>query len=97
MKLWAVVEDYDDGEPWDGYDDYKNQLIGLFESKKEAINHLRDGILDNWHEDNVSVFGKYVITYHYEEDTLYRRLVEVKTGETHPNIYTDSILNGKNK
>ena len=97
MKLYAIVEDYDSGQtPLDedyGYDEYyDNQLIGLFESKSEALNNLKSGVLSVWSEDGVSVFGKYVITYHYREETLCRRLVEIETGKIYPDVYSNSIL-----
>lgn len=76
-----------------GYDEYyDNQLIGLFESKPEALNNLKSGVLSVWNEDSASVFGKYVITYHYKEETLCRRLVEVETGKIYPDVYSNSIL-----
>lgn len=93
MTLYAIVEDWDSGGSWKDHEYYDNQLIGLFESKFEAMGNLRTGVADFWREDGISVFGKYVVTYHGRCGTLYRRLVEVKTGEIHPNVFSDSILN----
>ena len=102
MKLWAVVEDYDNGKDFvdeEHRDDesYDNQLVGLFESKSEAFNNLKYGVLNVWDEDNVSIFGKYVITYYCGNRTLHRRLVEVETGKMYPDVYSDSILCSRNK
>lgn len=102
MKLWAVVEDYYNGkdfvdEEYRDDESYDNQLVGLFESKSEALNNLKYGVLNVWDEDNVSIFGKYVITYYYGHRTLRRRLVEVETGKMYPDVYSDSILCSRNK
>lgn len=31
MTLWAVVEDWDNGQGYEDWDYYDNQLVGLFE------------------------------------------------------------------
>lgn len=102
MILYAIVEDYDNGktfedEEWTDSVDYDNQLIGLFESKPEAFSHIRDGVLSIWHEDKVSVFGKYVIGYSFEDQRLYRRLVEIETDKMYTDVCSDSILCSRNK
>lgn len=53
MKLWAVVEDYDNGLTWEDSYSYENQLCGLFNIKKYAINHLKDGLDDEWIKNDV--------------------------------------------
>lgn len=102
MKLWAVVEDYYNGkdfvdEEYRDDESYDNQLVGLFEYKSDAFNNLKYGVLNIWDEYNVSIFGKYVITYYYGHRILRRRLVEVETGKMYPNVYSNSILCSRNK
>ena len=97
-----MVEDYDNGkdfvdEEYRDDESYDNQLVGLFESKSESFNNLKYGVLNVWDEDNVSIFGKYVITYYCGNRTLHRRLVEVETGKMYPDVYSDSILCSRNR
>lgn len=57
MTLWAVVEDYDNGLTWEDNYSYENQLCGLFDIKKYAINHLKDGLDDEWIKNPVLTKG----------------------------------------
>ena len=100
MKLWAIVEDYYDGEDEDleHHKYYDTQLIGLFLSKAEALNNLEVGVRNTWKEGSASLFDKYTVTYSNEIGVkLCRRLVTVETEKTYPNVRSHSILNGKRK
>lgn len=94
MKLWAVVEDYDNGLTWEDNYSYENQLCGLFDIKKYAINHLKDGLDDDWIKNPVLTKGISNIAFSKScsHETLRRRVKEIEVGVMHPNVISDNIL-----
>lgn len=94
MTLWAVVEDYDNGLTWEDNYSYKNQLCGLFDIKKYAINHLKDGLDDEWIKNPVLTksISNIVFSKSYSHETLCRRVKEIEVGVIHPNVTADNIL-----
>lgn len=94
MTLWAVVEDYDNGLTWEDNYSYENQLCGLFDIKKYAINHLKDGLDDEWIKNPVLTKGISNIAFSKScsHETLRRRVKEIEVGAMHPNVAADNIL-----
>lgn len=94
MTLWAVVEDYDNGLTWEDNYSYKNQLCGLFDIKKYAINHLKDGLDDEWIKNPVLTKGISNIAFSKScsHETLRRRVKEIEVGIMYPNVISDNIL-----
>lgn len=94
MTLWAVVEDYDYGLTWEDNYSYENQLCGLFYIKKHAINHLKDGLDDEWIENPVLTKGISNIAFSKScsRETLRRRVKEIEVGVMYPNVESDNIL-----
>ena len=94
MTLYAVVEDYDNGLTWEDNYSYKNQLCGLFDIKKYAINHLKDGLDDEWIKNPVLTKGISNIAFSksYSKETLRRRVKEIEVGIMYPNVTSDNIL-----
>lgn len=94
MKLWAVVEDYDNGLTWEDSYSYENQLCGLFDIKKYAINHLKDGLDDEWIKNPVLTKGISNIAFSKScsHETLRRRVKEIEVGTMYPNVNSDNIL-----
>jgi len=98
MKLWAVVEDWDNGQPYEDWDYYDNQLVGLFETKQSALNHLEYGVCeDDWQRCHALTKSNTNIGYmaFHSSETLRRRIVEVETEEAFPYVISDSILKDK--
>jgi hypothetical protein len=94
MTFWAVVEDYDNGLTWEENYSYKNQLCGLFDIKKYAINHLKDGLDDEWIKNPVLTKGVSNIAFSKScsHETLRRRVKEIEVGIMYPNVISDNIL-----
>ena len=94
MTLWAVVEDYDNGLTWEDNYSYKNQLCGLFDIKKYAINHLKDGLDDEWIKNPVLTKGISNIAFSKScsHETLRRRVKEIEVGTMYPDVISDNIL-----
>lgn len=94
MTLWAVVEDYDNGLTWEDNYSYKNQLCGLFDIKKYAINHLKDGLDDEWIKNPVLTKGISNIAFSKScsHETLRRRVKEIEVGIMYSNVISDNIL-----
>ena len=94
MTLYAVVEDYDNGLTWEDNYSYKNQLCGLFDIKKYAINHLKDGLDDEWIKNPVLTKGISNIAFSksYSKETLRRRVKEIEVGIMYPDVISDNIL-----
>lgn len=94
MKLWAVVEDYDNGLTWEDNYSYENQLCGLFDIKKYAINHLKDGLDDEWIKNPVLTksISNIAFSKSYLHETLRRRVKEIEVGIMYPNVISDNIL-----
>lgn len=94
MTLYAIVEDYDNGLTWEDNYSYKNQLCGLFDIKKYAINHLKDGLDDEWIKNPVLTKGISNIAFSKScsHETLRRRVKEVEVGIMYPNVNSDNIL-----
>lgn len=94
MTLWAVVEDYDNGLTWEDNYSYKNQLCGLFDIKKYAINHLKDGLDDEWIKNPVLTKGISNIAFSKScsHETLRRRVKEIEVGVMYSNVISDNIL-----
>lgn len=94
MTLWAVVEDYDNGLTWEDNYSYENQLCGLFDIKKYAINHLKDGLDDEWIKNPVLTksISNIVFSKSYSHETLCRRVKEIEVGVMCPNVASDNIL-----
>lgn len=94
MTLWAVVEDYDNGLTWEDNYSYKNQLCGLFDIKKYAINHLKDGLDDEWIKNPVLTksISNIAFSKYYSHETLRRRVKEIEIGTMYPDVISDNIL-----
>ena len=94
MTLYAVVEDYDNGLTWEDNYSYKNQLCGLFDIKKYAINHLKDGLDDGWIKNPVLTKGISNIAFSKScsHETLRRRVKEIEVGTMYPDVISDNIL-----
>lgn len=94
MTLWAVVEDYDNGLTWEDNYSYENQLCGLFDIKKYAINHLKDGLDDEWIKNPVLTksISNIVFSKSYSHETLCCRVKEIEVGVMYPNVASDNIL-----
>ena len=94
MTLYAVVEDYDNGLTWEDNYSYKNQLCGLFDIKKYAINHLKDGLDDEWIKNPVLTKGISNIAFSKScsHETLRRRVKEIEVGIMYPDVISDNIL-----
>lgn len=94
MTLWAVVEDYDNGLILEDNYSYKNQLCGLFDIKKYAINHLKDGLDDEWIKNPVLTksISNIALSKSYSHETLRRRVKEIEVGIMYPNVISDNIL-----
>lgn len=94
MTLWAVVEDYDNGLTWEDNYSYENQLCGLFDIKKYAINHLKDGLDDEWIKNHVLTksISNIAFSKSYSHETLRRRVKEIEVGIMYPNVISDNIL-----
>ena len=94
MTLYAVVEDYDNGLTWEDNYSYKNQLCGLFDIKKYAINHLKDGLDDEWIKNPVLTKGISNIAFSKScsHETLRRRVKEIEVGTMYPDVISDNIL-----
>lgn len=94
MTLWAVVEDYDNGLTWEDNCSYENQLCGLFDIKKYAINHLKDGLGDEWIKNPVLTKGISNIAFSKScsHETVRRRVKEIEVGTMYPNVNSDNIL-----
>lgn len=98
MTLYAVVEDWDNGGSYEDWDYYDNQLVGLFETKQSALNHLEYGVCeDDWQRCHVFTKSNTNIGYtaFHSSETLRRRIVEVETEEAFPYVISDSILKDK--
>ena len=98
MKLWAVVEDWDNGLSYEDWDYYDNQLVDLFETKQSALNNLEYGVCkDDWKKCEPITKSNTNIGYtaFYSSETLRRRIVEVETEEVFPYVISDSILKDK--
>ena len=94
MTLYAVVEDYDNGLTWEYNYSYKNQLCGLFDIKKYAINHLKDSLDDEWIKNPVLTKGISNIAFSKScsHETLRRRVKEIEVGTMYPDVISDNIL-----
>ena len=94
MTLYAVVEDYDNGLTWEDNYSYKNQLCGLFDIKKYAINHLKDGLDDEWIKNPVLTksISNIAFSKSYSKETLRRRVKEIEVGIMYPDVISDNIL-----
>ena len=94
MTLWAVVEDYDNGLILEDNYSYENQLCGLFDIKKYATNHLKDGLDDEWIKNPVLTksISNIVFSKSYSHETLCRRVKEIEVGVMYPNVASDNIL-----
>ena len=94
MTLWAVVEDYNNGLILEDNYSYENQLCGLFDIKKYAINHLKDGLDDEWIKNPVLTksISNIVFSKSYSHETLCRRVKEIEVGVMYPNVASDNIL-----
>ena len=44
MTLYAVVENFSNHKCCESLDQYNNQVVGLYESEQDAMNHICDGI-----------------------------------------------------
>lgn len=73
---------------------YENQLCGLFDIKKYAINHLKDGLDDEWIKNPVLTksISNIVFSKSYSHETLCRRVKEIEVGVMYPNVASDNIL-----
>lgn len=82
MTSWAVVEDYDNGLILEDNYSYENQLCGLFDIKKYAINHLKDGLGDEWIKNPVLTksISNIAFSKSYSHETLRRRVKEIEVG-----------------
>ena len=94
MTLYAVVEDYDNGLTWEDNYSYKNQLCGLFDIKKYAMNHLKDGLDDEWIKNPVLTksISNIAFSKSYSKETLRRRVKEIEVGIMYPDVISDNIL-----
>ena len=94
MTLYAVVEDYDNGLTWEDNYSYKNHLCGLFDIKKYAINHLKDGLDDEWIKNPVLTKGISNIAFSKScsHETIRRRVKEIEVGIMYPDVISDNIL-----
>lgn len=98
MKLWAVVEDWNNGCSYKNLDYYDNQLVGIFETEQSALNNLEYGICeDDWQRCSVFTKSNTNIGYmaFHSSETLRRRIVEISTEEAFPYVISDSILKDK--
>ena len=94
MTLWAVVEDYDNGLTFEDNYSYENQLCGLFRIIKYAINHLKDGLGDEWIKNPVLTksISNIAFSKSYSNETLRRRVKEIEVGIMYPDVISDNIL-----
>ena len=94
MTLYSVVEDYDNGLTWEDNYSYENQLCGLFCIKKHAINHLKDGLDDEWIKNPVLTksISNIAFSKSYSKETLRRRVKEIEVGIMYPDVISDNIL-----
>lgn len=94
MTLYAVVEDYDNGLTWEDNYSYENQLCGLFDIEKYAMNHLKDGLDDEWIKNTVLTKSNSNIAFSKSSsyETLRRRVKEIEVGVMYPNVNSDNIL-----
>lgn len=54
MILWAVTEDFDNGEAWDDHFYYNGLVLGIYETQKEARKNIVSGLSDEWTKNAAS-------------------------------------------
>lgn len=94
MTLYALVEDYDNGQCGCGeYYYYSNMLCGLFEDKQSALNHLLDAVP----EHNVEIIKqeKTKVVVKSGETITVRRVDPVEVNTANKGIWCASILEDK--
>ena len=66
----------------------------LFNIKKYAINHLKDGLDDEWIKNPVLTKGISNIAFSKScsHETLRRRVKEIEVGVVYPDVISDNIL-----
>lgn len=94
MTLYALVEDYDNGQcGCDEYCYYSDMLCGLFENEQSALNHLLDAVPE--HDVEIIKQGKTKVVVKSGETITVRRVTPVEVNTVNKGIWCTSILEDK--
>lgn len=90
MNLWAVIEDFDNGETWDDHFYYNGLVLGVYETQQEARKNIVSGISDDdWKKEVFS--DDEVLLYAKGSEERSRRYVKpLEVGK----FYRDGIYRG---
>lgn len=92
MTLYALVEDYDNGEIIVSNVRIENQLHGLFEDKESARKHLLDFSSYNYGDFNIVKQEDDRVVVEIGESYTVRRIVPVETGVASKGLWCSSLL-----
>lgn len=94
MTLYAIVEDYDNGQCGCGeYCYYSDMLCGLFEDEQSALNHLLDAVPE--HDIEIVKQEKTKVVVKSGETITVRRVIPVEVNTVNKGIWCTSILEDK--
>ena len=93
MILYALVEDYDNGQCGCGEYYYSDMLCGLFENEQSALDHL----FDAFPERNIEIVKqeKTKVVVKSGETITVRRVIPVEVNTVNKGIWCTSILEDK--
>lgn len=84
MTLWAVIEDFDNGETWDDHFYYNGLVLGVYENQQEARKNIVSGLSDDkWKKDSVSE-DEYLCYAKHSEEYLRRYIKPLEVGKFYP-------------
>lgn len=94
MTLYALVEDYDNGQcGCDEYCYYSDMLCGLFEDEQSALNHLLDAVPKR--DIEIIKQEKTKVVVKSGETITVRRVTPVEVNTVNKGIWCTSILEDK--
>ena len=94
MTLYALVEDYDNGQcGCDEYCYYSDMLCGLFEDEQSALNHLLDAVPKR--DIKIIKQEKTKVVVKSGETITVRRVTPVEVNTVNKGICCTSILEDK--
>ena len=94
MTLYALVEDYDNGQCGCGeYCYYSDMLCGLFENEQSALNHLLDAVPER--DVEIIKQEKTKVVVKSGETIAVRRVAPVEVNTVNKGIWCTSILEDK--
>ena len=94
MTLYALVEDYDNGQcGCSDYFYYSDMLCGLFEDEQSALNHLLDAVPER--DVEIIKQEKTKVVVKSGEAITVRRVTPVEVNTVNKGIWCTSILEDK--